>query len=420
MNYPLYTTIMIICVIMSGYFSATETAFSTANRARLKTLAEKGNKRADLVLSLTEKYDRLISTVLIGNNIVNILLTALATIVFVALVGGDAGATVSTAVSTVVVLIFGEITPKNIAKNKPEKFAMFSAPVIRVLIYLFAPLNFIFSLWRALVSKIFKFDEESKMSQEELLTLVDEVAEDGGIDEGESELIRNAIEFGELEAKDILTHRVDLEGVPSTATNEEVSERFSETKFSRLLVYEDTIDNIVGIVHQKDFYSAKGITQEKLTDIMTPPVFIHRTEKIDDLLNLLQKNKSHIAVVIDEYGGTLGIVTMEDIIEELVGDIWDEHDEVVVFFEQTGDSTWRADCAVALDEFCQKFEVKAETDSVSLGGFVTEQLGKIAEVGDEFDYENLHIEVLEIDSHIPTFVSITICETEDAEANTTE
>ena len=410
MNYPLYTFIMVICVIMSAYFSATETAFSTANRARLKTLAEKGNKRADLVLELTDKYDRLISTVLIGNNIVNILLTALATIVFVALVGGDAGATVSTAVTTVVVLIFGEITPKNIAKNKPEQFAMFSAPIIRVLIYVLAPINFIFSLWRALISRIFKFDEESKMSQEELLTIVDEVAEEGGIDEGESELIRNAIEFGELEAKDILTHRVDLEGVPIDATNEEVSERFSETKFSRLLVYEDSIDNIVGVVHQKDFYSAKGITEEKLTDIMTPPVFIHRTEKIDDLLNLLQKNKSHIAVVIDEYGGTLGIVTMEDIIEELVGDIWDEHDEVVVFFDQIGDVTWRADCTVAFDEFCEKFEIKAETESVSLGGWVTEQLGKIAEIGDSFDYENLHIEVLEIDSHIPTFVSVTVFE----------
>lgn len=420
MNYPLYSTIMIICVIMSAYFSATETAFSTANRARLKTYAEKGNKRANLVLELIDKYDKFISTVLIGNNIVNILLTALATIVFVALVGGDAGATVSTAVSTVIVLIFGEITPKSIAKNKPEKFAMFSAPLIKVLIYVFAPLNVLFSLWRSLVSKMFKFDEESKMSQEELLTIVDEVAEEGGIDESESELIRNAIEFGELEAKDILTHRVDLEGVPSTATNEEVSERFSETKFSRLLVYEDTIDNIVGIVHQKDFYSAKGITEEKLTDIMTPPVFIHRSEKIDDLLNLLQKSKSHIAVVIDEYGGTLGIVTMEDIIEELVGDIWDEHDEVVVFFEETGENVWRTDCAVALDEFCQKFDVEAETESVSLGGFVTEQLGKIAEVGDEFDYENLHIEVLEIDSHIPTFVSVTICEREAGEEGIAE
>lgn len=420
MNYPLYISIMVICVIMSAYFSATETAFSTANRARLKTLSEKGNKRAELVLTLTEKYDRLISTVLVGNNIVNILLASLATVVFVKGFGEDIGASLSTAVITVVVLIFGEITPKNIAKGSPEKFAMFSAPMIRALICLFLPLNVLFSLWQKLVSRIFKADDESKMSQEELLTIVDEVAEEGGIDEGESELIRNAIEFGELEAKDILTHRVDLEGVSLDATNEEVSERFSETKFSRLLVYEETIDNIVGVVHQKDFYSAKGITEKAIRDIMTPPVFIHRTEKIDDLLNLLQKNKSHIAVVIDEYGGTLGIVTMEDIIEELVGDIWDEHDEVVVFFEEMGERIWRTDCAVSFDEFCQRFDIKAETDSVSLGGWMTEQLGKIAEVGDSFDFDNLHIEVLEIDSHIPTFASIEITEPLDGEESSDE
>ena len=420
MNYPLYISIMVICVIMSAYFSATETAFSTANRARLKTLAEKGNRRAELVLALSEKYDSLISTVLVGNNIVNILLASLATVVFVKVVGEDIGASVSTVVVTVAVLIFGEITPKNIAKGSPEKFAMFSAPIIRAMIYIFLPLNILFSLWQRLVSRIFKADDESKMSQEELLTIVDEVAEEGGIDEGESELIRNAIEFGELEAKDILTHRVDLEGVPIDATNDEVSARFSETKFSRLLVYEDTIDNIVGVVHQKDFYSAKGITEDPVRDIMTPPVFIHRTEKIDDLLNLLQKNKSHIAVVIDEYGGTLGIVTMEDIIEELVGDIWDEHDEVVVFFEAITDSTWRADCAASFDEFCQKFEIKAETESVSLGGWITEQLGKIAEVGDSFDYENLHIEVLEIDSHIPTFASVSIMEMSEVEEGSDE
>lgn len=406
---------MVICVILSAYFSATETAFSSLNRTRLKAISEKGNKRADLALKLEENYDKLISTILIGNNIVNIALATLSTIFFVNLINGEIGATVSTAVTTVVVLIFGEITPKSIAKDMPEKFAMFSAPIINALIWLFTPLNFVFSLWKKLVSLIFKAEEEENMAQEELLLMVEEAQQEGDLDEDEGDLLRNAIEFNDLKAEDILTHRVDLEGVPVGATKEEIAERFTETRFSRLLVYEESIDNIVGVIHQKDFYVGSGVIEDDISTIVSPPLFIHKSENVNDLLKHLQNEKSHIAIVIDEYGGTLGIVTMEDILEELVGDIWDEHDEVVEDFQQIEENVYVVDCAVNFDDFCDRFEIETETDSVSLGGWVMEQLGKIPDAGDSFDFENLNIAVTETDSHRVEKVKVIINEKSDDE-----
>ena len=403
---------MVICVILSGYFSATETAFSSVNRTRLKAMAEKGDKKADLALRLAEDYDKLISTILIGNNVVNIALASIGTLFFVNLLG-DRGATVSTAVITVVVLIFGEITPKSIAKDYPEKFAMFSAPLINMLIVLLTPLNFLFGLWKKLVGMIFKGEQDAGMSQEELLLLVDEVQQDGAIDESEGELLRNAIEFGDLEARDILTHRVDLEAVPIDATKEEVAALFTESRFSRLLVYEDSIDKIVGVIHQKDFYTGTGIVDAPLTEIMTEPLYIHQTEKVDDLLQLLRSNKSHMAIVIDEYGGTMGIVTMEDILEELVGEIWDEHDEIEEPIQKINDSTYILDGSVTLDDFCDQFGVKSDSDSVSLGGWVMDQMECIPDEGDSFQYENLTITVSKTDDHRVEEITVTVNTPED-------
>ena len=236
---------MAVCILLSAYFSATETAFSSLNKTRLKALAEKGDKKAQLAYRLSENYDKLISTILIGNNIVNIAVATIGTVLFVGLVGdADKAATISTLVVTVLVLIFGEITPKSIAKDMPERFAMFSAPFINALIVLLTPLNVLFSLWKKLMSKIFKNDDDQAMSQEELLLLLDEVQQEGGIDESEGELLKNAIEFGDLQAQDILTHRVDLEAVDVDATLEEVGAKFTQTRYSRLLVYEETIDRI--------------------------------------------------------------------------------------------------------------------------------------------------------------------------------
>ena len=406
-------TAMLVCIILSAYFSATETAFSSLNKTRLKVLSEKGNKRAQLAFDLAEEYDKLISTILIGNNIVNIALSSIATLLFVALLG-NIGATVSTVVITIVVLIFGEITPKSIAKDYPEKFAMFSAPIIHAMMCICTPLNFLFSQWKKLVGKLFKSSEDGKMSQEELLMLLEEVEQEGGLDEDEGELLRNAVEFGDLQAKDILTHRVDLEAVSMEASKEEIANAFTESRFSRLLVYEESIDKIVGVIHQKDFYRGTGVISGSIRDIMAPPVFIYQTEKVDDLLHLLQSNKSHIAVVIDEYGGTLGIVTMEDILEELVGEIWDEHDEVEEAFRMLEENTYAVDCAVSLDDFCDQFDVECDSESVSLGGWIMEQMGRIPKQGDHFTYRYLFITVTKLDDHRIESAQIKVLEPEAA------
>ena len=405
MNVPLYVAIMAALVIMSAYFSATETAFSSFNKTRLKTLAEKGNKRAKLALKLEERYDRLLSTILIGNNIVNIALASMGTILFVYLCGGnqDMGATLSTVVVTVAVLIFGEITPKNLAKEHPEAFVMFSGPIIQFIGWILLPLTLVFAGWKKLVSLIFKSKADNKMSTDELLMLVEEVEQDGSIDEEEGELLRNVIEFTDLEAKDILTHRVDLEAVSIDTTKEEIAEAFTNTRFSRLLVFEDSIDNIVGVIHQKDFYVGTGVYPRSVKEIISPCLFIHKSEKISDLLKKLQNEKSHIAIVLDEYGGTLGIVTMEDILEELVGEIWDEHDEVIEDVEklEREENAYMVDGTMNFDDFCDEFDLDRdeETDSVSVGGWITEQLGKIPSRSDRFDYKNIHVIVTETDSH---------------------
>ena len=415
MNYPVYIIAMLACVIGSAYFSATETAFSSLNKTRIKTLAEDGHKRAKLVLKLSNDYDRLISTILIGNNIVNILAASLGTLMFVKLLGEDIGATVSTVVVTVVVLIFGEISPKSIAKDFPEKFAMFSAPIIQFLIWILTPLNFLFWLWKKFLSLFLKKKDDEKLSQAELLMFVEEVQEGGSIDTNEGHLLRNAIEFGDLKAEDILTHRVDLEALPVDATPEEVAEQFENSKFSRLPVYKEDIDHIVGILHLKDFYGINGITTQPISEIMTPPLFIHRTEKISDLLKQLQTTKSHTAVVVDEYGGTLGIVTMEDILEELVGDIWDEHDDVLEDVRNIGYDTYRVNCSMSMDDFCQQFDIDARSESSTVNGWISEQLDKIPEKGDKFSYKNLDITVTDIDSHRPLFVSVHVNPVEEDE-----
>lgn len=400
MNNTTSLLIMLFCLISSAYFSATETAFSSLNKTKLKTMAEKGSQKALKTLEVSERYDKLLSTILIGNNIVNIALASLCTLLFVNILKNqDIGATVSTIVSTIVVLIFGEITPKSIAKDMPEKFAIFSTPFIRLLMVLFAPLNFLFSMWKKLVSLFVKTDEENKMSQDELLMFVEEVQQEGSIDEEEGELLRNAIEFGERTAEDVLTHRVDIEAVPIDTDRMEIAKMFTQTRFSRLPVYEENIDNIIGVIHQKDLYEDGKLTQKPLKEIISEPAFIQRTGKIDDLLKQLQISKSHMAVVLDEYGGTYGIVTMEDILEELVGDIWDEHDEVVEDFKIIDTDTYLVDGAVPVEDFCEFFGVELETESVSLGGWIMEQMEELPEEGDSFVYEDLRLEVTELEVH---------------------
>lgn len=403
-----YLIIIAALVLMSGYFSATETAFTSLNKTKLRALCEKGNKRAILTYDLSEKYDKLISTILIGNNIVNITMASIGTIMFVKLYG-DIGATISTAVITVVVLIFGEITPKNLAKDSPESFAMFSAPIINGLIYFFAPLNFIFSQWKKIISKIITVKSDTKMSHDELLMLVEEVQEEGSIDDDEGELIKNALEFNNIEAREILTHRTEIAAVEINDDKTKIAQLFTDTKFSRILVFEDNIDNIVGVVHIKDFYVGTGMTCKDVSEVMTPPIYISESSKLDDILNKLQKDKAHIAVVVDEYGGTMGIVTMEDVLEELVGDIWDEHDEVVKNYSQIDDNIFSFDGTTQMSQVMELFDFETQTDANSVGGWVTELLGRIGEKGDIVEFENLIITIQEADTHRILKVSIKQC-----------
>ncbi len=407
--------VLIILVILSAYFSATETAFSGINKTKLKTIVEKGDsrsKRAKLVLGLTEKYDRLISTILIGNNIVNIAASTIATVFFIELMQNHSAApTVSTVVLTVVILIFGEITPKSLAKDYPEKFAMFSAPIINALIYLLLPLNALFSLWKKLISKGIKAPtaEEEKTSPEELLMFVDEVEQEGSIDEKEGELLRNVIEFTERRADDVLTHRKDLVAVAVDDSLDDIADVFSTSQFSRLLVYRESIDTIVGVIHQKDFFGKNGIAVGSIEDIMSSVVYIQPSELINDLLMTLQKEQTHVAVVLDEYGGTQGIVTMEDILEELVGEIWDEHDEVEEEEESIkliAENTYLIDCTTELEDLTERLSLTVDSESETVGGFVMEKFGTVPEVGETYTDEDITITVREAESQRITTVEI--------------
>ena len=406
-----YVVGILICVVFSSFFSASETAFTTVNRIRLKTLAENGDSQAALVLKVSENYDKMLTTILIGNNIVNIASATLGTLVFTALLKNpDTAASVSTAVMTIVVLIFGEISPKCVAKEHAEGYARFSAPILRVLMTILTPINFIFMQWRKLLSRIFKQKTEDPMTHEELITIVDEAQNEGGIDEENGELIRSAIEFDDVDAREILTPRVSLVGVDKETPFAEIAKIFEEHSFSRLPIYEESIDNIVGVIHEKDYFCALYEGKTSLEEIETKPLYISGTVKISDLLRMLQHYKVHMAVVVDEFGGTEGVVTMEDIIEELVGDIWDEHDEVVTYFQKINDTTYKIDCRADLDEMFDFLGVKASDDDydcVTVNGWVMEKLEKIPAVGDSFDFENLHITVTRGTAHHATELTVT-------------
>ena len=390
--------IVLICfILLSAYFSSTETAFSSLNRIRIKNLAGNGNKKAQLVQNMSEDYDKILSTILIGNNIVNIASASMATVLFVKYFG-NAGVTLSTIVMTVLVLIFGEISPKSLAKEAPEKFAMFSAPFLSFFIIIMAPLNFIFACWKKLLSKVFKISADKSITEEELITIVEEAQQEGGIDSQEGELIRSAIEFNDLEATDVLTPRVDLIAVSDCEDKEIIAQIFLESGYSRLPVFHGTIDNIIGIINQKDFHNYIYRTNNTLECIIKPVVFITHSIKISRLLKLLQQQKAHIAVVVDEYGGTLGIVTLEDVIEELVGEIWDEHDQVVSEFVKISDKEYKVAGSANLDKMFKLFHLNMEMDIATVSGWVVRELGRIPEVGDTFSFEYLNVRVLAMDS----------------------
>lgn len=403
--------LLAVLILMSSFFSATETAFLSVNRIRIKNMANDGNKKAKRVIDLIEQYDTLLSTILIGNNIVNIASASISTLLFTEIFG-DSGVTISTIFMTIIVLIFGEITPKSLAKDFPEVFSMFAAPIIQFLAVVLKPINKIFALWKKIVSSIFKSNSTRGITEEELITIVEEATQDGGIDESEGELIRSAIEFNELDATDILTPRIDIVGVEENDTFEEINKVFNESGYSRLPVYKETIDKIIGVIHLKDLHNHKSTTTEGLIKSV---VYTTQTIQISKLLRLLQAKKSHLAVVSDEYGGTLGIVTLEDIIEELVGDIWDEHDEIIKEFEKIEENKYRITCSANLDKMFKIFGIDKEVASSTVSGWVIEEIGGIPEVNDSFDFENMHIIVTETDFKRVLEIEVHIKEEEQIE-----
>lgn len=413
----IFLVVVLVCILLSGYFSATETAFTAINKIRLRAKAEDGDKGAKRVLKLADNYDRLLTTILIGNNIVNILASSLFTLLMIALIPKNEGlaTTLSTVILTVVILIFGEITPKVLAKEFPEGFARFSAPFINVLAWLLIPFTFLFGLWKKLLLKIFKHKEDNAITDDELKILVEEAEHEGGINAQESDLIRSAIEFNDLEAKDILVPRVDVIAIDCQTPLTEVDKIFMETRYSRLPVYKDTVDNIIGILHEKDFIKQRLDENFSLEKASKPAIFVVSTTKISAVLQQLQKSKSHMAVVSGEFGDTVGIITMEDILEELVGEIWDEHDEVLSDITQESETEYKVLGITSVNDLCAYFDLgNVESDSATVGGWVIDMLGKVPDEGDELVYQNLQLTVAKTEFRRITELKVVILsETEE-------
>jgi CBS domain containing-hemolysin-like protein len=390
---------IVVLIIMSGFFSSTETAYSCASRIKLRTLVSNGDKRAKKVLDLAEtNYDKFISTVLIGNNIVNLTASTLGTIFFASLIANEStSALVSTATLTVAVLIFGEITPKFIAKTYPEKLSMAFYPLIKFFYYVFTPLNIIFGGWKWLLSKVFRFKDLDVVTEDEIMTIVEEAEEDGTLKQEETKLIRSVIEFDDLEVGDILVPRVNIVAVDVESSMDDMRKVFDREGYSRLPVYKDSIDTIIGTIHEKDFYNAYLKGKKGVDGIMQNAFYTAEHVKISDLLRQLQKKKVHIAVVLDEYGGTLGMVTLEDILEELVGEIYDEHDEIINYFKPLNETTTIIAGNADVSDMFEYFGFDGDDDKFeasTVSGWVIEMLGEIPTVGKTFEYRTLDFEVM--------------------------
>ena len=377
---------LVILVGFSAFFSASETAFSSLNQIRLKSRAEDGDSSAARVLAMAEQYDKLLSTILIGNNIVNIAAASIGTILFTQMLGAERGATVSTIVLTIIVLIFGEVTPKSLAKEMPEKVATAVSPFLVLLMALMTPLTWLFTQWKKLLGHFVHSGEADTITEGELMTMVSEAENDGELTDRESELIRSAIEFDDVEVEEILTPRVDVVAVEDDIPLEELAQTFAESGYSRLPVYHGTIDNIIGVVHEKDFYIARLKKATKIDDLVVPTLYTTGSTQISQLLRTLREQHHPLAVVVDEYGGTEGIITLEDILEELVGEIWDEHDEVTEDFRKQSDGSWLVSGSASVDDLYEELDLPEEEDidSNTVNGLVQEKTCHLPKVGDRF------------------------------------
>ena len=417
MNNDNLLMILIILVLCYSFFSASETAFSSLNKIRLKALINTGNKRAEKTYELTEKFSKLLTTILIGNTIVNVVAASLATVLFTNIYGGN-GVAISSIVMTLVIMIIGEILPKTLAKHSPEKFALSVTPYLSILMFLFTPLTFIFNLLEKLILSYFE-DNTDTYSNDEIITMVEEANEEGEMEDHEAEIITNALEFNDLDVGEILTPRIDVIAIDVDEDSlEDIEKYYRDSGYSRLPVYQDSIDNIIGVLHEKDFYY--HLLYEKdldIRNILQTTMYTSSQVKISSLLKQFQSSKTHLAVVVDEYGGTEGIITMEDILEELVGEIYDEHDEVIEYYKKIDDNTYLVKADLDIDDLFEHFAIENEEDFEfnTTSAWVIDTLDKIPSVGDNFDYKNLHVEVTDADSKKVNVIKVTIMDDKSEE-----
>ncbi|MBL1223750.1 HlyC/CorC family transporter [Enterococcus sp. BWR-S5] len=400
--------VLLILILLSAFFSSSETAYSSLNRIRMMKLAEAGDKRAKIALELLNDFDRFLSAVLIGNNIVNIASSSIATMLFVAYFG-NMGVTLSTVVMTIVVLIFAEISPKTIAKESPEYFALAFARPLKLLIMVLSPLTLLFAgMKKILVWLMPKKDGGPSITEEELLTLVEEAVQEGSIDEEDEILIKNVVEFNDLEVQDIYTPRPEIVSISSKKSLDEISDLFRESGLSRLPYYDQTIDQVIGVVNQKDFYYDVLIGAMELTEIVKPVLFIHKTMRISELMKKFQMEQSHLAIVVDEYGGTEGLVTLEDVVEELVGEIWDEHDDRQTDYQKLNERQYLIQGAAEFDVLEDLFNLENDTTATTLGGYIMSTLGHVPTVGEVLEITGLKLEIKKMDEHRVDEVMVTV------------
>ena len=408
-----YLIAIILLTLSSTFFSATETAFSSANKIKLKNLAADDNKRAAYALRLCEDFDKLITAVLVGNTISNITMTTVATVYGIMTWGAKVGPTIATVMVTFLVLVFGEISPKILAREYAEETALALTPFVRALIFILTPLTFIFNGLKIFLKKVFGKKDGPEFSEDELLTIVEEAEAGGAIGEEQSELIANAIEFNDIEAIDILTPRVDIVAVERGTPVADIKKVFKESGLSRLPVYEDDLDNIIGVINQKDLYNNNVKTIKDTEKIIKPVAYVAETLKAAVLLKKMQAKRTHIAIVVDEYGGTTGLVTLEDIIEEIVGDIYDEHDTVSMKdVRPAGDDIYMVAGGANLEDFFEIFDEEIDADATTINGWVMIELDRLPKVGDEFDYESkhklFHVKVTKADARRALMTRITV------------
>ena len=409
--------IMLICLAFSAFFSATETAFTSANQTKLKNMASEGNRRAARVLRMSENYDKLLSAILVGNNVVNILLSSTATLWFVDLLVNtsyaSAASAISTAVITVIVLLFGEISPKSLAKEKPEKFAM-AVALLSFIILILTPINFIFILWKKLLNLVFKPGEVDTVTEGEVLTLIDEAHEDGSIDEYNKELIENIFDFDDLTAAEIATHRTDLTTLAKDGTDEEWEDVIQHNRFSRIPVYGEDVDDIIGVLDTREYFRMEDKSREKvLENALRPAYFVPESVKADVLFRNMKKNKESMAIVLDEYGGVFGVITFTDLVQCLVGDFSEDEDEgealdSIVMLEE---NVYQLNCPVPVSEVEETLGIKLEDcDSDTFGGFVLGLYGSIPDDDTTFELEtdDLFIKVLSIKDHRIEAMTVTL------------